>query len=245
MKGVILRLAPDAQIIDMAHEIAPGHIVQASFVVYEAVRWFPSETVHVVVVDPGVGSGRRILAGRYDSQIVVAPDNGIFSLLHRHCNVEALHVVGNSTFFNQPVSPTFHGRDIIAPVAARLAKGAKLGDVGEPTDTVEILQMATPLLIDSTELRGAVLYADRFGNLITNIESSHLAQLRFSARQDVWIGDIHVGPLQRTYGDVAEGELLALVGSSGYVEVSANRGRADNRVANWQNAIVIIKCKRT
>ncbi len=228
MKGVIYCKAPRATVVDITHEISAHNIIEAAFVLRHSIVWYPTGTVHVAVVDPGVGSSRRILVGRYDGQIVLAPDNGLLSIVHRDLQLDELYVVEQERYFLPHVSGTFHGRDIFAPVAAHLATGLRLsmlgGRVGEPN----VLPLASPKQ-SGDEIRGCVLYIDRFGNLITNIGASMIAnELRRGESLVVYVGEKNVGPIRNSYGDVGQGELLALIGSSGTVEISVNTGRASD-----------------
>ena len=140
MKGVILQIDPQATIVDITHDIEPHNVVHGAFVLRQSLPWFPQRTVHVVVVDPGVGSDRRILAGKYDGQVVLAPDNGLISLVHRELPLEEIYAVQNTQYFRNPVSRTFHGRDILAPVAAYVATGLSLDKLGPAADRVEVLE---------------------------------------------------------------------------------------------------------
>lgn len=232
MKGVILRIAPDATIVDITHDIERHNIAHAAFVLRQTVEWFPQGTVHVAVVDPGVGSDRRIIAGRYDGQVLIAPDNGLVSLVHREWTLEELHVVQNTQYFPGPVSDTFHGRDILAPVAAHVASGLSLAQLGPPAGDIEILRLPTAKYLDPVGLQGTIIYRDHFGNLVTNISRSDLAQAYPKGGDlKVYVGETCVGPIHRTYSDVAVGEPVALIGSSKMLEISINRGRAGDQLA--------------
>ena len=227
MKGVILQIAPAATIVDITHEIGPQDVVRAAFVLRQTWNWYPRGTVHLAVVDPGVGSSRRIVAGRYAGQYVVAPDNGLISMVHHELRVEAMHVVDNRRYMLATISTTFHGRDIMAPAAAHLAGGVAIQDLGPPTDHVEVLQMAAPQRSADHALTGQVLCADRFGNLITNI-TRHDLLATFQHRREVkvYLGPTCIGPLRTSYHEVAAGQLLALIGSGDHLEISVNCGNA-------------------
>ncbi len=227
MKGVILTIAPDASIVDITHDIEPQNIAQGAFVLRQVLEWYPAGSIHVAVVDPGVGSGRRILAGRYAGQVVILPDNGLVSHVHREWPTEALFSVTNTRFFRKPVSHTFHGRDIIAPVAAYVASGVALEELGPPATDIELLPLIDSRPIEPRGRRGAVLYVDRFGNLVTNISRADLAEtLRQQGQLSVYLGDVCIGPVNRTFSDVPVGQLAAMVGSSGMLEIAVNCGRA-------------------
>ena len=228
MKGVILSANSDVRVVDITHEIGPHQIVHAAFVLRQAIQWFPTGTVHVAVVDPGVGSSRRILAGRYDDQIVIAPDNGLVTLIHRDFHLQEIYSVENAQHFRSPVSATFHGRDIMAPVAAHVAAGTALSQLGPPAGRVELLQLPQPKTLRPLGLEGSVLYVDRFGNLVTNIGTEDLAELfRHKTEFEVYVGETSVGPIRATYSDVLAHQPLALVGSSNMLEIAVNCERAD------------------
>jgi len=230
MKGVILQTAAQANIVDITHEIEPHNVLHGAFVLRHTVPWFPRGTVHVVVVDPGVGTDRRILVGRFAGQFVVAPDNGVISLLQRDIRADEMRVVENRRLMLPQVSSTFHGRDIMAPVAAHLATGTSLRDVGPATDRAEVLQLPEATLDAEYRLTGQLLYTDHFGNLITNIARSDLA-LTFKHRVhvEVRLDGTSVGPIRKAYQDVDPDEPLALIGSSDMVEIAVRDGSASAR----------------
>lgn len=242
LKGVLLQIVPAATLVDITHDIQAHNVIHGAFVLRHAVSCYPRGTVHVAVVDPGVGSPRRILAGRYSGQIVIAPDNGLISFIHREMRLEEIYTVENAQHFPGPVSRTFHGRDILAPVAARVAAGLSLSRLGRPAGQIEVLQIVAPRTLTPPGLAGQVLYTDHFGNLITNIGQQHLAEL-FRHRPDVkvYVGERCIGPLQRTYSDVGVGELLAILGSAGLLEVSVNCGRAGETLAVGPQAQVFVR----
>lgn len=222
MKGVILSLAPDAQLVDITHEVTPQAVREAAFVLASAYGYFPPGTVHLVVVDPGVGSDRRLLAVRAGPYYFVAPDNGVLSLALRAQGACEAIALTRSAYWRAEVSRTFHGRDILAPVAAHLANGVPLAALGEPLR--EWVQLAWP----APERRGQaivghVLHIDRFGNLVTDIPAAMLG-----ARADwrVAVGRVRADGLRPTYASVGRGEPLALIGSHGYLEVAVREGSA-------------------
>ncbi len=242
MKGVILGIAPNVPVVDVTHEIEPQNIIQASFVLRQTLAWFPPGTVHLVVVDPGVGSQRAVLAGQYAGQIVIAPDNGIITLAHRELMLEALHVVENTELFCHPVSNTFHGRDILAPVAAHVAGGVPLPQLGPVAGGVEVLKLPEVEQLEPRGLRGTVLFADHFGNLISNIPREEVTELiRQHPDVAIYVGGRQVGPLRKTYSEVATGEPLALIGSCSTLEISVNRGRADDLFGSGPNIAIELR----
>lgn len=230
MKGVILGIVPGAGIVDISHEIEPQNVRHAAFVLRHAFPWFPPCTIHVVVVDPGVGTRRRILLARYAGQFVLAPDNGILTWVHRDFEGEALFEVENRKYFHPQVSNTFHGRDIFAPVAAHLAAGAAPQSFGPRAESPELLSLPHRAEFHDNKLCGRIIHNDRFGNLITNI---HQEQLELSNNSlPAWrarIDGADVGPLRSTFAEVAPNEIVVYVGSAGLVEVAANLGNAFRR----------------
>ena len=242
MKGVILQIAPATRIVDVTHTISPHNVVHGAFILRQIFDCFPDGTIHVAVVDPGVGSSRRLIAARYGGQIVLAPDNGLVSLIHRDFVLSELRVIENSRMFRGEISPTFHGRDILAPVAAHLSRGVTLEPVGPIIDRLEILNLDEVRPLPDGGLEGQVLYVDHFGNLITNISSAELGQLGDAGpHMNVHVGPLRVGPLRYTYGDVNPGEIVAIIGSSGMLEVAINQGNAAAQLCAAPGTIVVVR----
>ncbi|MBA7467208.1 hypothetical protein ES705_34189 [subsurface metagenome] len=239
MKGVIFGINPEAKLIDICHTIKPQNIPQAAFVLSTAYQFFPEKTIHLVVVDPGVGTERRAIILRTPSADFVAPDNGVLSYVLQQCKSVKGRLINNRQqvelkpgmeavtitkpqFWRSPVSPTFHGRDIFAPVAARLSLGFPPIDFGEAITSVTMLPLPHPYQAPDGSLVGHILHIDSFGNLITNIKSDDLPQTKRTITIEV--GNHLISGLSRTY---AQGRgLLALIGSSGYLEVSLKGGSA-------------------
>jgi S-adenosylmethionine hydrolase len=178
MKGVILSINPAAVIVDITHRVEPQGILQAAFLIRSAWRFFPERTIHVIVVDPGVGGSREILAYESNRQVFIAPDNGVLTLLLDETAADKAVCVRNSDYFLKPVSRTFHGRDVFAPVAAHLSRGTALTELGPAQDLKKILRLKVPkAFIDAAgAIVGSIVSIDRFGNLITNIDSNMLAR---------------------------------------------------------------------
>lgn len=224
MKGAILGIAPRARIVDITHEIAPHEVNEAAFVIAQAWRYFPKGTIHVVVVDPGVGSARRPILCEVAGQFFIAPDNGVLSMIYdtsRH----KVRSISNEKLFLRKVSKTFHGRDVFAPAAAHLAKGvapAKFGKlIHDPVRNFPL----KPVRLSRHDWSGVVLKADRFGNLITNF---HIDEFQDLAERPIELraGLQRITRLADTYAETMIGELFAIIGSSGYVEVVVNQGSA-------------------
>ncbi len=227
MKGIILQINPKVTLVDITHEIASQDVFHGAFVLRQAVPCFPPETIFVGVVDPTVGTPRRVLAARYNSRTVIAPDNGLLTLLHRDADLQEIRIVENRRFFASSLSSTFHGRDIFAPVAAHISRGVSLDHLGPVADHIEILDLARPRLNDDGTLDGEVMLIDHFGNLITNISMVDVSAARTPRHHlEVSVGPHHVGPIRTTYDDVANGQPVALIGSTRMLEIAVNRGNA-------------------
>lgn len=230
MKGVIANINPDARVIDITHGLKLGDIRSGAFVLMASCGYFPRGTIHVVVVDPGVGPSRRIVCAQTKDYIFLAPDNGILSwALTRHEPLE-MRAVEKEKFFLDEVSMTFHGRDIFAPVAAHLSLGIKPNELGpeiDPGDVVSI-EFPEPWLDDGGELQGEVLYIDRFGNCITNITRDDLGKLD-PAKVRISSETLNVEGIHRSYSDVHPGTEVAVIGSTGFLEIAVSGGNASMR----------------
>ncbi len=231
MKGVILKINPGANIVDVTHWIDSQDVHQAAYTIANSYRFFPAETVHIVVVDPGVGSCRAIVALRLEDQTFLAPDNGVLSALLNEQSTEKIVKVENTDYFLNPVSRTFHGRDVFAPVGAHLSLGLPLDRLGASIESGALvhLDLVQPCLENGGRLSGTVIDIDRFGNLITNIDwpfvkrhypAADRSSLRFA------IGEHRLSVVSPTYSSVKPGTPLVLVGSRGLFEISVNQGNA-------------------
>ena len=226
MKGVILSLNPDARIVDLTHEIPPQDIHAAAFNLLACYRDFPAGTIHVAVVDPGVGSQRRPLLLECGGQVFVGPDNGIFSwVCEREGNYRVIHLT-NENYFRHPVSATFHGRDIFAPVAAALSNGVAPEEFGPSIENLIHLDPLRPKILSDGEIEASIIYIDRFGNCITNLTREILGgdlsrvRLVVSGRQ--------ITSFRRYYSEAEdkESELFCVIGSAGFLEVVAANNSA-------------------
>ena len=238
MKGVILGIAPDVTLVDLTHDIAPHDVLGAAVVLESAVRCFPPGTVHLAVVDPGVGSERSAIAVQGRAGTLVGPDNGIFTPLLEGDTVVRAVRLDNAEFHRQPVSATFHGRDIFAPAAAHLALGTPLGRLGTDVTRFTMLDMPRPIE-RGEELEIHLLSTDRFGNLLTDLTQEHFERWHAARgadeREDATSsGDVvlhiragvAVHGLAQTYTDVDSGDLLMYFGSSGRLEIGVREGSA-------------------
>lgn len=224
LKGVLLDLAPGAQLVDVCHTISPQNILEGGFVLAGIVDAFPTGTVHLVVVDPGVGSERRLIAVSVADQWFVLPDNGLITGVVRGRTPAGTWEIDNPALRRPIVSATFHGRDILAPAAAHLVKGGDPAELGPPRFGFITLKNFEPNAHDQ-DFVGEVIFRDAFGNLITNVNADHLGDVP----RDSWTVEIageRIQGIVRTYSDRPTGTLIALVGSSGWVEVAAVNGDA-------------------
>ena len=220
VKGVILALTPRATLVDVTHGVPPGDIRSGAYLLGRTWHRFPAGTVHLVVVDPGVGTDRAAVAIKVRGHAFVGPDNGIFSPVLRDAEVEIV------TLPTPPgASPTFHGRDLFAPVAAALAGGAVLATLGEPFAGLPHRLAYTEPRYEGKSVVGEILYVDRFGTLVTNLTPDLVP-----AYASIEVEGLDLGPLRRTFGDVPTGGLLAYLGSGGEVEVAVRDGSAARRL---------------
>ncbi len=241
MKGAILTLCPRAQIVDISHDLPAHDILPAAFVLAQAAPNFPRETLHVVVVDPTVGTDRRILAARLGGQMYLLPDNGVITFVAGSQPMEAMHVVRNPAYLPAGASMTFHGRDIFAPVAAAILNGVDLHRLGPMPDTYKLLDLPAPAE-QSGGLAGQVIYIDRFGNLVSNISSDDLVRRwKDLDRLRVWCAGKEIGPLVGAYAFVGPGKPLALINSMKLVEVAVNQGRAADLLGAAVGAEIVVR----
>jgi S-adenosylmethionine hydrolase len=228
MKGVILDIVPDAQIVDICHSVQAFDVLDGALTISQAYSYFPNRTVHVVIVDPGVGTARRPILASTDKYHFVAPDNGVLSLVY--AREQRLHVrhITSEHYFLQPVSNTFHGRDIFAPVAAYLGKEVDSLKFGDEVEDYVRFSAPKPKAVDQNRVRGVVLKVDRFGNLITNITPQD-APLLFAGEGKAFkivVGSCEITEIHRAYAEGAPGEVMGVLGSMGFLEIAANRGAA-------------------
>jgi len=245
IKGVIYGINPSALVVDIAHGVASYDVLDGALAIAQAYSYFPPDTIHVVVVDPGVGSARRPIVARTEKHFFVAPDNGVLSLaLEREQRVH-VREISSDHYFLQPVSQTFHGRDVFAAVAAWLSKGvefAKLGD--EITDYVRF-RAPRPKRIENGSIQGVVLKVDKFGNVVTNITREDVPHL-FAAESPqfkILISRHEITTLRTAYADGAPGEVFGILGSMGFLELSTNRGSAARALEAGKGTEVVVSGK--
>jgi S-adenosylmethionine hydrolase len=226
MKGVIASIAPRATVIDITHEIPPYDVTQAAFVIGQAWQYFPKRTAHVIVIDPGVGTARRPILAEAAGQFFIAPDNGVLSMVF-DSGPHSVRVISNAKVMRKEISRTFHGRDIFAPAAAHLARGIAPKLFGKKIDDYIRSSALNARKVSNTRYSGTILKVDRFGNLITNLHIDQFPELR-TRPFELRAGVERIRRFALTFADAAIGELFAIVGSSGYLEIAANQASAAN-----------------
>lgn len=230
MKGVILNINPDATIVDICNSVQSYDVLDGALTISQAYSYFPSDTLHMVIVDPGVGTSRRAILVRTERHLFIAPDNGVLSLVYEREERVSVREITAEHYYLQPVSKTFHGRDIFAAIAGWLSKGVDIAKFGhEITDYVRF-SAPKPKLLGDRLLKGVVLKVDKFGNLVTNIRAEDVPQLLQATAPDfrIVIGKSEVRRVLAAYAEGAPGEIFGIVGSMGFLEISANRGAASS-----------------
>ncbi|MGQ9715708.1 MAG: SAM hydrolase/SAM-dependent halogenase family protein [Anaerolineae bacterium] len=239
MKGVILGLAPDVVLVDVSHQVPPQDVLHAALLLEGIVPHYPPQTIHVLVVDPGVGTERRPIAIATDLGLFVGPDNGVLTPALDLPGEKAVVHLTERRFFRHPVSQTFHGRDVFAPVAAHLARGVPLEAMGPRIADPVRLGLPKPVPAGPGVWLAEVIHVDRFGNCITNLRAEDL-----DGPPEAWTFEVAghlLRGLQPTYGAVPEGALLALVGSSGRVEVAQRMGHAARTLGLGRGARLVAR----
>jgi len=231
MKGVILTRAPDARIVDISHAVPRHDVRHAALLLQSAYSYFPKSSVHLIVVDPGVGTDRRLVLLKADGHLFLAPDNGIFSLLLAKGCIEAAYEIRSEQYFLSEVSSTFHGRDILAPVAASLAAGLEPAEVGPSLNhsSLKSFEVVRARVEQSKgNIAGQVVAVDHFGNLLTNIAEEDIRSIQGGKKLPigVTIGKNTITTITMSYAHTGFGELLAVIGSRGFLEISVNQGSA-------------------
>jgi S-adenosyl-L-methionine hydrolase (adenosine-forming) len=236
MKGALLAVNPAARVLDLTHDLPPQDLVATAYFLADALPWFPRDTIHVIVVDPGVGTGRALLCVAWNGSYLVVPDNGCWtSLIDETGPPPLVHRLTERRFWRPEVSATFHGRDILAPVAGHLSRGTAPADLGPPATTWQRLSLPRP--VASPEgVRGEVVVVDRFGNLVTNIPARAVP-----LESRVAVPGSEAVRFVRTYGDAEPGALVALIGSGGRLEVAVVNGSAAARLGLGVGAVVELR----
>jgi S-adenosylmethionine hydrolase len=241
MKGVILSINPEVEVVDITHGVLAHDILDGALTISQAYNYFPAKTIHVVVVDPGVGTPRRPILVASDQHYFIAPDNGVLSAVYDL--TEALYGwhITSEHYFRNPVSNTFHGRDIFAPVAAWLSKSWQTSAFGEPMTDFVRFAIPKPKPAGNT-IKAIVLKVDNFGNLITNLKVEDAPALAAAdGKFTIKVGNAEVKKLHQTFAQGAPGEPFAVIGSSGYVEISLNKGNAARTIGAGRGAEVTVE----
>jgi len=237
LKGVILKINPEATIVDITHHVAPFDVLDGALAIGAAYSYFPPRTIHVVVVDPGVGTERRPLLVTAENQYFVAPDNGVLSVIYeREETILARHATSEH-YYLHPVSKTFHGRDVFAPIAAWLSKNWQPGSMGEEIQDYKKFALPRPKNADGV-LKGIVLRVDAFGNLVTNFRAEDLPTE--NGTLNLQVGNQNVSRLVGTFAEGNAGEPFAFLGSNGYVEVGINKGNASKALGIGRGTAVVL-----
>lgn len=232
LKGVILSIDPAAVIVDLTHSIPPQDVRRAAVLLDKNQSYFPPGSIHLCIVDPGVGTGRRILVIKASEQIFIGPDNGIFSLILSADQQAEVYQLTNPDWCLEEIGTTFHGRDLMAPAAAHISRGEPISDAGPPQapESCILLDRVSPVLKEG-EIVGEVFSIDRFGNLITNIENSHLDKIFAEGDIGVWIKDKRVKLQRVSYADLPDEQPAAIINSSNMVEICVKNGSAADQLS--------------
>ncbi len=236
MKAVILNINPRVRIVDISHEVPPQDVNYANFILYSCYRYFPKRTIHLCVVDPGVGTKRRILCVQTKGYYFIVPDNGLLSLTLTEEKVKKIVNLTNRKYFLKPISATFHGRDIFASTAAHLSRGLKMEELGGRVPNLYTPKITTPTICRKDTLGGEIIHIDRFGNLVTNITDKvfrdftedmlRIKKKNSHLKECIKIGKYRITKINKSYSQSERKELLAIFGSLGLLEISVNFGNA-------------------
>ncbi len=241
MKGVIVDIVPEVQIVDISHAVQAFDVLDGALAISQAYSYFPNGTIHVVVVDPGVGTTRRPILASSDGYRFVAPDNGVLSMVY--AKEDRMHVrhITSEHYFRQPVSNTFHGRDIFAPVAAYLAKFVDSHKFGDEIEDYVRFAAPRPKPAGENRLRAVVLKVDRFGNLVTNVTPADAPALfAEGAKFKIVIGSKEITDMHKNFAEGGPGEVFGILGSMGYLEIVSNRAAAAQLLGAGKGAEVSI-----
>lgn len=241
MKGVMLTIEPRAQFVDLSHSIAPQNLHQAAYLLGHAYSYFPPGTIHLVVVDPGVGTDRCTIVVQADNHIFVAPDNGVLSMLLEKSRFETASQVIDSDLFLPRISTTFHGRDIFAPIAAHLAGGLSLAELGPQLARKDCIRLDLPAAVVSQDrVTGEVIHVDRFGNLRTNIPGSAVTGCTHNKNCTLHIGPHTLTQFCSTYGHATKGQCIGVIDSWGMLEIAVAGGNAARQLAMKRGERVVV-----
>ena len=244
MKGVIKSINPDAEVVDVSHGVRPHNVSEAAFILRNSYSYFPSGSIHTVVVDPGVGSKRHAIVVKTPRYRFVGPDNGVLSYAIDNEEIETTVKIENQEYLLAPISETFHGRDVFALVSAYLSLGVEPEEFGTRLKEIVRLTPSVPRRISDREIVGHILCVDPFGNLITDVTAQVIEELFKSSKASrlrILIRDREVVRICHTYSDGKENEVISLIGSSGHLEISINRGRAKDVLGMEEGGKFILK----
>jgi len=236
MKAVILGISPQVRLVDISHDLPPQDIMAGAWVLKNTAFLYPPGTIHLAVIDPGVGSTRRPVLVRVRDHYFVGPNNGLFSLVVES-EEHRVFELSSSKYWRDEVSPTFHGRDIFAPVAAWLSRGEAPEQFGSELEELTTYRWAKPIA-DDEGIQGWIMHIDRFGNLITNIPQSFIQKYDRISSYKIYVGNTILKSISDSFSDVPDGEAVALIGSSGMLEVAINKGNAERMLGGEKGAPV-------
>ncbi len=239
MKGVIYNIHPTAAVVDISHSVQSYDLLDGALTIAQTYAYYPKETIHVVVVDPGVGTSRRPILVSAGGHYFVAPDNGVLSLIYEREERVTVRHITSSHYFVQPVSQTFHGRDVFAAVAGWLSKGVESGKFGETVEDYVRFTAPRTKTGEANEVKGVVLKVDKFGSLITNLTPADVPEM-FGGEFKITVGNATVTKLASNYAEGAKGEVFAILGSGGFLEISVNKGSAAQAAGVGKGSEVVV-----
>ena len=243
MKAVILGISPDVRLVDISHDLPPQDIMAGAWVLKNTAFLYPPGTIHLAVIDPGVGSSRRPVLVQVRDQLFVGPNNGLFSLVVES-QEHRVFELSNKRFWRDTVSPTFHGRDIFAPVAAWLSIGEVPQQFGSELRELTTYRWAKPIA-DEEGVQGWVMHIDRYGNLITNIPESYIRKYEQQSTFKIYVGNTILKHISVSFSEVTDGEAVALIGSSGMLEIAINKGNAERMLGVEKGAPVSLVIQKS
>lgn len=239
MKGVIFNINPSANVVDISHSVQSFDLLDGALTIGQSYSYYPKDTIHVVVVDPGVGTSRRPILVNAGGHYFIAPDNGVLSLIYEREERISVRHVTSSHYFVQPVSQTFHGRDVFAAVAGWLSKGVESNKFGETIEDYVRFTAPRAKAGESSQVRGIVLKVDKFGSLITNLTPADVPEM-FGGEFKITVGNATVNKLVSNYAEGAKGEVFAILGSGGLLEISVNKGSAAQATGVGKGSEVLV-----
>jgi S-adenosylmethionine hydrolase len=244
IKGVILWINPAVNIVDITHDIPPHDIFEAAFIIKNAYQYFPPDSIHITVVDPGVGSNRRPLLICTDHHHFLAPDNGVLTFILEHEHIVEAYELTAKHYWRGIASDTFHGRDIFAPVAGWLSKGTRPRNFGEPTNAPVKIKVPTPQNLDEKRILGTIIHIDRFGNAVLNVDMDHMISLNRDILKNslkLKSGNVTITDFKKTYAEGEQGKPFFLFNSSNHLEIAMNQSSAASTLNLKRGSEVLIE----